>query len=165
MTTRPGRSPEFTGRHMLLILVAFFGVIITVNVTMATFATSSWTGLVVKNTYVASQQFNDRVAAAQAQRAGGWHARSTIEGGEFRFAILDAGDRPIRLASAEVTFRRPVQEAADFRLALVPSSDGTFAAELALADGQWIVDVVADAGLDEPWREISRVFVRGGSAR
>jgi nitrogen fixation protein FixH len=39
---------EFTGRHMLLIMIAFFGVIIAVNITMAVVARQSWTGLVAK---------------------------------------------------------------------------------------------------------------------
>ncbi|TIS18850.1 MAG: cytochrome oxidase, partial [Mesorhizobium sp.] len=51
---------EFTGRHMLISILAFFAVVIGVNLTMATFAHRSWTGLVVENTYVASQQFNGR---------------------------------------------------------------------------------------------------------
>ena len=40
---------RFTGYHMLAIMVAFFGVVIAVNLTMATFASRSWTGLVVEN--------------------------------------------------------------------------------------------------------------------
>ena len=58
MNTRERKPAEFTGRHMLAIMLAFFGVIIAVNLVMATLASKSWTGLVVKNTYVASQQFN-----------------------------------------------------------------------------------------------------------
>ena len=36
--TRP-----FTGRHMAIIIISFFAVIIAVNLTMAYFARSSWT--------------------------------------------------------------------------------------------------------------------------
>jgi nitrogen fixation protein FixH len=61
------QSREFTGRHMLMIMLAFFGVIITVNVVMARFAMTSWTGLVVENSYVASQQFNEKMMAVRTQ--------------------------------------------------------------------------------------------------
>ena len=61
----------FTGRHMLLVMVAFFGVTITVNLVLAFFATSSWTGLIVKNSYVASQEYNEKLAEARAQDALG----------------------------------------------------------------------------------------------
>ena len=38
MNQRGKTSGEFTGRHMLVIMLAFFGVIIAVNLTMASFA-------------------------------------------------------------------------------------------------------------------------------
>ncbi len=57
-----------TGWHVLAMLVAFFGVIIGVNLTMAYFANSTWSGLVVANGYVASQSFDKDLARARAQR-------------------------------------------------------------------------------------------------
>ena len=54
---------EFTGKHMLAIMIAFFGVVFAVNFTMVYFSRHSWTGLVVENSYVASQEFNEKTAA------------------------------------------------------------------------------------------------------
>ncbi len=66
----PTPQPKpFTGRHMLFAMLAFFGVIIAVNLTMAVFATKSWTGLVVKNSYVASQAFNRELEQAKVQES------------------------------------------------------------------------------------------------
>ena len=45
MQTPPTQPKQFTGRHMLFAMLAFFGVIIIVNLTMAAFATRSWTCL------------------------------------------------------------------------------------------------------------------------
>ena len=42
-------TKAFTGRHMAAIMVAFFGVIIAVNFTMARFATATFGGRVVEN--------------------------------------------------------------------------------------------------------------------
>ena len=64
---------EIKGGHVLAMLIAFFGVIITVNMVMAYFANSTWSGLVVKNGYVASQEFNTNLARAKAQEALGWN--------------------------------------------------------------------------------------------
>ncbi|MGO4840209.1 FixH family protein, partial [Rhizobiaceae sp. 2RAB30] len=75
--TRRGNG-TFTGRHMLAIMVAFFGTIIAVNVTMATLAGRSWTGFVVKNSYVASQEFNRKAEQGRAQAALGWESRLTM---------------------------------------------------------------------------------------
>jgi len=43
------QTQEINGGHVLVILVAFFGVIIAVNLTLAALAVRSWTGLVVEN--------------------------------------------------------------------------------------------------------------------
>ncbi len=49
----------FTGHHMLIVMLAFFGaVMIAANLTMASFASRSWSGLEVPNSYVASQEYN-----------------------------------------------------------------------------------------------------------
>ena len=64
----------FTGWHMLTVMCLFFAVIIAVNVTMAVFAGSSWSGLIVKNTYVASQTFNEDVDRVKKMKAKGFAA-------------------------------------------------------------------------------------------
>ena len=65
--TRP-----FTGRHMAMIMIAFFGVVVGVNFTMARLAIGSFGGTVVDNSYVASQKYNDWLAKARQQAALGW---------------------------------------------------------------------------------------------
>ena len=69
--TRP-----FTGRHMFATLVVFFGIVIAVNFTMASYATTTFGGLVVENSYVASQKFNRWLDEAAAEGAV-WH--ETVE--------------------------------------------------------------------------------------
>lgn len=155
---------EFTGKHLFLILIAFFGVIITVNVTMATLATKSWSGLVVKNSYVESQKFNDHFDAARARAALGWRAEMLLVDGRFSYALSNGKGEAVRLMDVAVEFRRPVQESKDQKAALLPAAGGVYDAEVQLADGQWIVDVSAVAhGLHEPWRDMKRVFVRDGN--
>ncbi|MFC0203576.1 FixH family protein [Novosphingobium soli] len=68
--TAPAR---FTGRHMTAILVAGFGVVIGVNVAMATLASTTFGGAVVENSYVASQDFNRWLDEAAREKALGWH--------------------------------------------------------------------------------------------
>ena len=57
---------KFTGWHMTGILVAFFGVVVSVNVFMARAAISTFGGTVVDNSYVASQKFNGWLDKAEA---------------------------------------------------------------------------------------------------
>jgi len=164
MSKMSGSRREFTGKHLFLILIAFFGVIITVNVTMATLATTSWTGLVVQNSYVESQKFNDHFDAARARAALGWRAEMEMVDGHFSYVLSNGRGEPVRLTDVAAEFRRPVQEAKDQNAALLPSATGIYSADVELADGQWIVDIRAVAhGLNEPWRDMKRVFVKDGS--
>lgn len=68
-----------TGRKVLMILLAAFGTILAVNMTLLYNAVKTFPGLEVKNSYVASQTFDDRDIA---QRALGWHRRSNTRTGK-----------------------------------------------------------------------------------
>ena len=86
---------QFTGRHMLVVVCAFFAVVIAANATMAYYASRSWTGLVVANSYVASQHYNEKLAAAQAQAAMGWSSELTYAQGELRLRITSRDGTPV----------------------------------------------------------------------
>ncbi len=64
----------FTGKHMALVFIGGFGVVIAVNLLMASVAVGSFHGTVVDNSYVASQNYNGWLAKAEASRALGWQA-------------------------------------------------------------------------------------------
>ncbi len=166
MTARPRRNGQFTGTHMAVIMAAFFGVIVAVNLVMAEFASSSWTGLVVKNSYVASQGFNEVVAAKRRQDAMGWRSEYAMAGGKVSIRISDSSGDPVAVNSIDLTFRRPTFEADDHTIALTLLHPGEFGAEHRLGDGIWVVEVSADMGTDTPWRDAFRITVRdGGLAR
>ena len=65
---------RFTGKHMLAIMVVFFGVVIAVNILMARLATQTFSGVVVDNSYVASQHYNSWLDEAAKEKALGWKA-------------------------------------------------------------------------------------------
>ncbi|RUV73239.1 MAG: cytochrome oxidase [Mesorhizobium sp.] len=159
------RTETFTGRHMLLIMLAFFGVIIGVNLTMAMFARSSWTGFVVANSYVASQEFNEKMAQTRAQAALHWRSELLIRDHMLRYSVLDAGKAVVPLEAVTATFRRPIDERQDHKVRLGRDSGGGFSARHDLADGVWLVEIEANAGLANPYRETLRLHVIGGAAR
>ena len=162
MMRKSAPAGEFTGRHMLLLMLAFFGVIIVVNLTMATLANTSWSGLIVKNSYVASQHFNAQAQAARAQAALGWTGTMRYEAGIFRYVLADADGVAVVLAHSEAFFRRPVDDRHDQTVALSPQGRGTLVGPVDLRDGLWIVEVAAAAGLDMPYREVRRIELKGG---
>ncbi|MCB1420609.1 MAG: FixH family protein [Notoacmeibacter sp.] len=160
--TQQNIERQFTGWHMLAVLVAFFGVIITVNLTMAWYANSTWSGLVVKNSYVASQEFNEQQAEARAHAALGWKPSVTYQDGAFAFTLLDAAGNPVETTGVKVKLIRPAHEGFDQVVALSPQGNGRYSAPVTLADGQWVIEVLAEAGLDTPYRHAKRIIVKDG---
>ncbi|MER9592090.1 FixH family protein [Mesorhizobium australicum] len=165
MTATTRRPPEFTGRHMLAIILAFFAVVITVNLTMATLANTSWTGLVVENTYVASQQFNKKAEEGRAQAALGWTGKLTIALGEVRYGLTDGAAKSVPLHGVKVLFRHPAYEREDESITLSLASGQEFAAQHIPRDGVWIVEIEADAGLARPYRDVRRIIISHGALR
>ncbi len=163
MTTRPV-GHGFTGRHMLLTITAFFAVVITANVGMAVVAGTSWTGFVVRNSYVASQEFNGRVAAARAQANLGWTASLVIEGGEVRLTLLDRHGRDAPVRSASMVMRNPATDRRDRIIPLNPVDDG-FQAPVDVTDGQWVVEIDAVTRDGSTWRDTRRIVLRDGSTQ
>jgi nitrogen fixation protein FixH len=135
------RGFVFTGWHMLLIMVLFFGTIISVNVFMAWNAVRTWSGLVVPNTYVASQQFNGKVEEAKRLAASGIDGDLVIKDGRVVYHVIDAKGAPVIADDVSATFKRPVDEREDFTLALIPVAAGQFVAERDIPAGQWVIDI------------------------
>lgn len=161
-TQRKEQGFVFTGWHMLGVMVLFFGTIITVNLVMAWNASHSWSGLVVQNTYVASQQFNGKVAEAKAFAASGIEGDLTIEGGYITYRVVDAKGAPVIADDIVVTFKRPVDEREDFTLVLVPKGPGLFVAERDVTAGQWIVDIGTKRDGAKVFHQTVRTVVAGG---
>lgn len=150
---------------MLYVMLAFFGTVITVNVMMAVLARTSWTGLVVENTYVASQEFNRKAQEGREQTALGWTGTLTIADGAVRYGLSDASGMALAPRSVTATFRHPAYEQEDRVIPLARTEDGTFESKETVRDGVWIVEIDADVGRQKPYRQIRRVIIAKGAIR
>ena len=141
--------PRFTGWHMTAILTAFFGVVIVVNVYMARLATSTFTGLFVENSYVASQNFNKWLDEANQERALGWQAKVTrqLDG---RVAVALTG-KDVGKAVMTAEAWHPLGVLADRNLTFRQISPGQYVSEQALPDGRWRLRLAASAD-GHKWR-------------
>lgn len=140
---------EFTGRHMAMVLVAGFGVVVAVNFFMASVAASSFNGVVVENSYVASQKFNSWLEQEQKQEALGWGAKLTrAEDGRLRVETSGVPQH----ARLRADIRRPLGAPEHSQLELVPERGNSFVTREPVADGRWIVRLVIDADGQE-WRQ------------
>lgn len=162
MTDKSMTSRGFTGWHMLGIMCLFFGVIITVNLIMAYFAIGSWSGLVVKNSYVASQEFNEKAITGKQQAALLWETKLDYKNGEFTYHLLDKDGKAVNATSATAYFKRPVGDASDTTVELDKIATGHFKSKVELGEGAWIVEINAEAGLEDPYRQIRRFIIVNG---
>lgn len=129
---------------MLGLMVAFFGVIISVNLFMAFSAIGTWTGLVVQNSYVASQQFNTKLANAQTQKDLGWQGGLNYETGNLVFTLRDINNAPLNPETVTIAISRPIGTKGDQTVILTQTASGDFIAPLILAPGIWNAAIVAE---------------------
>lgn len=132
---------EFTGRHALLLFGGAFTVIIAVNLLLAFSAVRTFPGLEVKNSYVASQKFNERLAEQQQL---GWSVLAQEHQGQIVLDITDSAGVPVQVAALEAVLGRATHvrddQTLDFRF------DGqSYVAPVDLADGNWNIRLTAKA--------------------
>ncbi|MCA2013157.1 FixH family protein [Cereibacter sphaeroides] len=139
-TTQPKGRP-LTGRGVLAITVSAFGVIIAVNLVMAYFAVETFPGLEVRNSYVASQGFNDRM---RAQQALGWTTEADLTGGTLRVRVTDASGAPAPVAAITAVLGRPTTEREDVTPALAFDGEA-FVADVEADYGNWDLRITAEA--------------------
>lgn len=133
---------EITGRKVLMMFVAFFGVIIAVNLTMAFFAVRTFSGLEVANSYDASQGYD---AARAAQLALGWDVTADYGDGEVAVTVRDAETGgPVVVMDLTALVGRATHQRADFTPDFVQRG-ARFSAPATLEPGNWVVRLEATA--------------------
>lgn len=161
MKTAPiAQKGTFTGWHMLAIVVTFFAVIISVNVFMAFSAISTWTGLVVENSYVASQQFNGKLAVARERSEAGWSGGLAYEDGALVFRLDDAEGAPVALDAVSIAVSRPIGVEGDRTVDLLQRADGRFVADIALEPGVWNAAIIASVPGEANYEHRARLVVQ-----
>jgi nitrogen fixation protein FixH len=127
--------------------VAFFGVVITVNLTMAYFARSSWSGLVADDTFKASQEFNGKAEHMREMAATGIRGQMIANREGIRYELTHPQTGPVEADEVVAEFRRPVGTEQDFKVKLKHVGGGIFTTDHPVTPGEWIVDLkTTDAG-------------------
>ncbi len=160
MISQRSEPRRFTGWHMVAVMALFFGTIISVNFVMAWNASRSWSGLVVENAYVASQQFNGKVAETRAFAASGIKGELTAENG-VRYVLTRRGEPERAVDQVVAVLKRPVEAREDLRVEFVRDGEGVFVSTQALKPGQWIADVTSKAGGVLVYRQAIRFIAAG----
>lgn len=132
---------KFTGWHMTAILVVFFGIVMSVNFYMARMALGTFGGTVVDNSYVASQNYNRWLAAAEKQDTLGWAAKATLTTDRFVVVDVQQNGQPLQGVTAIGDALHPLGRAVDQPLAFKAMLDGTLKSTTALPIGRWNVQI------------------------
>lgn len=139
----------FTGRHMAIVLVAFFAVVIGVNLLMARYATSTFGGVVVENSYVASQKYNGWLKEAREEKALGWEAQAAWRpDGHVALLFDEVPAGAVVVAEA----RHPLGRKPDKVLHFDPSDAGRYISRETLEDGRWTLRLEV-TGNGRKWRK------------
>lgn len=139
MTQVRKRQPRrFTGYHAAMVVVAFFAVVVAVNVTMATLAVSTFGGTVVDNSYVASQKFNNWLKEARREKEMGWTLTGPArDAGRVRLSLVDAAGEPLSSAVVVMRAEHPLGRTPARDLRFTETQPGTFVSTEVLPAGRW----------------------------
>ena len=148
-------AKELTGRKVLFITLAAFGVIVGVNFTMAFLAVDSFPGLEVKNIYVASQSFDKDRAA---QTALGWTVKTGYSDGTLTLSVTDANGNPAAIGEMRATVGRATHDSADVMLNFTQATS-PYSLALPLDYGKWELRMAATAADGTAFRQRLPIIV------
>jgi nitrogen fixation protein FixH len=164
MTTRASPKP-LTGTKVFLMLLAFFGVVIGVNVIMMQLAIETLPGTEVDSAYSASLGYEKEIAAARNQEGRHWQVDAHLERDANGSAVLriearDRDGRPVTGLKFTGRFERPADKRADLTVALAEVGIGVYRGSAQqVASGQWDLVLEADGAAGRLFLSKNRVVM------
>ena len=163
---RPSVSPKpLTGAKVLFMLLAFFGVVIGVNMIMMRLAIQTLPGTDVDSAYSASLAYEGEIAAAHDQNARNWKVDAHIQRGPDGGATLQVEARaysgnPMSGLMFQGRFERPTDRRADLPVALAETGIGIYRGSAPMiAPGQWDLVLEGDAAGQRMFLSKNRVVL------
>lgn len=148
-----------TGRKVLIIGVSAFAVVFAVNIALAVSAVRTFPGLEVKNSYVASQNFD---ADRTAQLALGWTVDAGYDGEVLTLAISDSDGAPVEVAELAALVGWATSTRDDFTPEF--TYDGAvYATPAEMAPGNWNIRLKAIAADGTEFRQRVPLYIRAES--
>lgn len=152
-TLEINESPhELTGKHVFIMLLVFFGLIIGSSIWFTTMAVQSFRGEDVKKSYRQGLDYNVTLAERAAQSDLGWDAGVNLVGDmSDRTLIVRIADGDRAIYGLEFTgkLRHPVDTDLDREITFLPSINGTARVDLSGLVGQWTLQAKATDGQDD----------------
>ena len=162
---KPQAARPLTGGKVLFMLIAFFGVVIGVNLVMMKLAIQTLPGTEVDSAYSASLAYEKEIAAAHDQDGRKWHVDAQVQRGVDGAAMLrvearDDSGRPLSGLTFQGRFERPTDRRADQVVTLAETGVGIYSGNAALiAPGQWDLVLEGDRAEQRMFLSKNRVLL------
>lgn len=141
------KTRALTGKHVLAMLIVFFGIIITVSIVFTTLAVKSFRGEDIKQSYRQGVDYNQTLETRAVQSDIGWQAEINVTGAaNDRVLIVNVTDRfddPLNDVSVTGRLRHPADATLDRPLDFTRAGDGLSRADISGLFGQWTVQARA----------------------
>ena len=133
------------------IFLGVFVVVVSVNLTMAYFATSTFTGLATDNAYEKGLAYNQHLAMARAQAALGWTVETTAQPvagaphqAEIDILYRDRDGKPVDGLAVHAALSRPTVTGFANEAELQGAGSGRYVALVTLPlGGEWDAELLA----------------------
>ncbi|MES1201458.1 MAG: FixH family protein [Pseudomonadota bacterium] len=130
------------GWHVLAGLLAFFGLVIAVNVYFAFLAVRTFPGEDVTHAYIQGLEYNRTLAEHRVQQAQGWRVTAglahTARGAALTVDLHQHDGAPLRDARIDGALRWPADAHRDRALDFREVAPGRYVADLnGLSEGDW----------------------------
>ncbi|ERF82304.1 FixH family protein [Bradyrhizobium viridifuturi] len=151
MAATSSTARPITGRFVLITTVAFFAVVISVNMVMMRFAITTLPGTEVDSAYSASLAYQREILAARQQNERGWQVQAHIErrpDGAAAVAIeaRDHAGAPLAGLNFLARLQRPTDRRADRAIEVTEAGSGSFHGRAeGISAGQWDLVIEGDA--------------------
>lgn len=151
-----------TGRHVLIAILVFFGVIFAVNGVFLYVSLRTHPGVTTEDAYRKGLQYNRTLEELDRQRALGWTVAFAQDGGMVTLRLTGAGGTALAGVSVALEARRPASDSEDRILVLEETSPGTYRATgPALAPGRWILLCRVGDAAGHRYHSETEILVKG----
>lgn len=156
---------QLTGRHVLWILIAGFGLVFAVNGVMAWFALDTFPGLVSNDAYREGLEYNRTLDAKAAQIRLGWKVDVEVTGTGDRRTVAarfhDRHGRPLSGMRVNAAMVWPVATGRDRRFALAENAPGDYRAAVTLPSlGNWRLTLEAQRRDGTQWQMERKLWLK-----
>lgn len=154
---------QITGLMVLVVMIAFFSIIVGVNAFMAHAALTTFGGVETASSYQAGQTFEREVALAKLQDAQRWQVDAKVTrsaDGTRRLDITAQDGSGACDVTASAQFARPTDRRLDRSIAVYQTGQGHFVGNAELAPGQWDLVIELSRKDERLFRSKNRVILK-----